>query len=339
MDAYKEKLAMMRQNLPLKGKTHLVFAEAQADVIFWRTLFEHIVFHHTTKQNIKHFEFTTATRGADGCAEVLKYKHLVEPKFLLCIDSDTRYLLQHNDLFANGNKKDFMFHTYTYNIENHQCIATNLNKKALNYQIEFDFVAFFDSYNKIIEPVFWYWLHSKMNNLEDDLFTISKDKGHLPSVIGILSGAATDLSNNGEKELQKIALQVQEWQDKVIAKFPNIDLTIIQNNLKTQFPNLEKHFYHFLNGHIIYDNVVKQLFEAIKIAYYDKTRKAILKDYQGKQIDDKLAELKNLVANELNYHTLIKNSYETCFARPTEHCELLEKVLGDIRQYFVGNNA
>jgi uncharacterized protein with HEPN domain len=332
IDAYKEKLAMMRQNLPLKGKTHLVFAEAQADIIFWRTLFDHVAF--TEKQTILHFEFTTATRVADGCAEVLKYKHLVEPKFLLCIDSDTRYLLQHNDLFANGNKKDFMFHTYTYNIENHQCIATNLNKKALNYQIEFDFVAFFDSYNKIIEPVFWYWLYSELHNLNDYLFT----NDGLKSVIGILSGAATDLSKNGENELQKIATQVQEWQDKVIAKFPNIDLEITKNHVKTQFPNLEKHFYHFLNGHIIYDNVVKQLFEAIKTAYYNKARKAILKDYQGQQKDNKLAELKNLVANELNYHALIKNSYETCFARPTEHCELLEKVLGDIRQYFVGNN-
>lgn len=333
IDAYKEKLAMMRQNLPLKGKTHLVFVEAQADIIFWRTLFDHVAF--TEKQTIQHFEFTTATRGADGCVEVLKYKHLVEPKFLLCIDSDTRYLLQHNDLFANGNKKDFMFHTYTYNIENHQCIATNLNKKALNYQIEFDFVAFFDSYNKIIEPVFWYWLYSELHNLNDYLFT----NDGLKSVIGILSGAATDLSKNGENELQKIATQVQKWIKEVIIKFPNIDLEITKNYVKTQFPNLEKHFYHFLNGHIIYENVVKQLFEAIKIVYYDKTRKAILRDYQGKQIDDKLTELKNLVANELNYHALIKNSYETCFARPTEHCELLEKVLGDIRQYFVGNNA
>jgi uncharacterized protein with HEPN domain len=244
-------------------------------------------------------------------------------------------LLQHNDLFANGNKKDFMFHTYTYNIENHQCIATNLNKQVVKYQVEFDFVTFFDNYNKIVEPVFWYWLYSELHNLNDYLFT----NDGLKSVIEVLSGAATDLSKNGENELQKIALQVQEWQQKVITKFPNIDLEITKNYVKTQFPNLEKHFYHFLNGHIIYDNVVKQLFEAIKTAYYDKTRKAILRDYQGKQIEDKLAELKNLVANELNYHALIKNSYETCFARPTEHCELLEKVLGDIRQYFVGNNA
>ncbi len=333
-DEYQKKIELMLDNLVLEGKTHLVFVEAQADIIFWRTLFDHAAFNHTPQRNVKHFEFTTATRGVDGCAEVLKYKHLINLNFLLCIDSDTHYLLQNPDLFENGKKKDFIFHTYTYNIENHQCIPTNLNQKALNFQVEFDFVAFFEEYNKIIEPVFWYWLHSKLHNLNDNLFTISKD-GHLKS-IGILSGAATDLSNNGSNELKKIATQVQEWQEKVITKFPNIDLATTKNYVETQFPNLEKHFYHFLNGHIIYDNVVKQLFEAIKAVYFQREEQAIRTNYVGQQINDKLKELRKRLEEELNYHALIKNSYETCFIRPTEHCELLEKVLEDIKVYFKG---
>lgn len=146
----------------LRGQSHrrkiVAYVESYDDVFFWRALLSDI---ETDKV---YFEVmlpsrTTLQKGKKP-ALLSALNHGLGPNLIACVDADYDYLLNGNgktsELIVNN---DFIFHTYTYAIENYQCYAPSLHGVCVMSTLNddhtvFDFESFLETYSQIVFPLF-----------------------------------------------------------------------------------------------------------------------------------------------------------------------------------------
>ena len=150
--------AMQRLRGHSKRRKVVAYVESYDDIFFWRSLLSEL----ETEQ--MYFEVmlpsrTTLQKGKktallEGLAKGLGRDMIV------CVDADYDYLLQgctRSSQEVCGNP--YVFHTYTYAIENYQCYAPSLHGVCVMATLNddhslIDFESFMAEYSSIIHPLF-----------------------------------------------------------------------------------------------------------------------------------------------------------------------------------------
>lgn len=100
-----------------------ILLEDETDFAFWNSIF--------AKYKPKNIKLVSDYGGKIRGKQHLINTHLhhkLDKNFILCIDSDYDYL-QNNSMFDNN----FLFHIYTYAVENHKICPTNLNNLCADF--------------------------------------------------------------------------------------------------------------------------------------------------------------------------------------------------------------
>ena len=239
----KEALFFKASLLRLK-KDVAVRVESPADIDFWAGIFQLALPHLQPEffpQAIQHPSVGTA-----GKTCVLLLKEFADKELVLCVDSDSDYLLEKPIL-----NTPFIFHTYVDSIENYWSFANGLSevvKKATKTaDINFDFNDFFETYSKIIYPYLICSLFS--SKLNDNLLT-RQELGKNSGFIKIKNGK-TDLTTLKRKLAQQFAAFNNQFKLNPIFKPFKERLTTLGLD--------EKNAYLFVRGHDILDRVAVPL--------------------------------------------------------------------------------
>ena len=175
---------------------------------------------------------------------------------IACVDSDYDFLLQGATSTSRKiNRNKFIFQTYTYAIENHQCFAESLHQvcvqATLNDRIMIDFKAFMEELSEIIYPLFlwnvWFYRQHDTNTFPMNAFN-----------------ACTRLRNvnlhHPERSLEGVEKEVHNKLRELERHFP----THIEDvkNLSTELEKLgliPVTTYLYIQGHHLMDNIVMKL--------------------------------------------------------------------------------
>ena len=302
-----------------KGQTIEVFVENEADVPFWKDIFNRFgqpniqtKIHPASKDSLAHGKQTVLKNAA---GEFL----------LLCVDSDCDYLFDGATEQSKQIKQNpFIFQTYAYAIENYQCIAENLQQVVLEATLcdeeLFDFVGFMERFSEIVYELWVYTSYyerqaqqSGSNSLE-----ITLDAINLSNQI--------DIVNSGENELLNLEKRVAEQ----LKSLPEID-SVTLNNFKQQLEQLglkPNNTYLFIQGHLLYNRIVKKLLE--RVCHFLKSEKR--QEYQASVASDSQKKQK---CNEYHNHTSLRN-FETILLTHKNYisCFLIQKIQADVHKYF-----
>ena len=136
--------------------------EGLDDVCFWEDIFRKFAPNLKINFNI----YSRDNHLKNGKQEVLKRIEQTSHKVILCVDSDSDYLLKNEPVYDHP----FIFQTYTYAIENYKIFPYNLNiiakKCSLPDNPNFCFIQFFVEYSRIIYNVFLYWIYFEKERYE-----------------------------------------------------------------------------------------------------------------------------------------------------------------------------
>lgn len=307
------------------------FVEGFEDEIFWEYVFSK--FAPSLKINFE--SHSRDNEFKSGVQEVLKEKDKTGKNLILCIDSDFRYLLQDKEI----NENPSIFQTYTYSIENHKCAPHNLNriiKTATLMQGDFDFVKFLEKYSQTIYRLFLYILYfekkkyEKIQNKEwisGDEFAVNEKR--LREVLGIPSLEVT-IENNAQAPIEMLEKRVVALENEIKAKYGEIDLEIsqIEDYLKDNFQINKSEIFWYVNGHIIYNNVVELLLRKIISAHKRQQRQRYESMAQTEIVKTKHRQYKNYT-KEIKWETLLATNHLQCLAFDNA-CPLMAKIKADI---------
>ena len=222
-----------------------VHVEDKDDIVFWNLIFQHYL------PDMK-FHFISGSRNeygnkTSGVTQCLKYFGYLSKDFIICIDSDYRYLLREKEY----SPKNFVLQTYTYSFENHHCFAKALNEACeRTVKLEnniFNFELYLKRYSNIIYELFiWhlyfltanerYFSKSEFNEYLTPRAIINNNNflGHIDHVLG-------DLEEKVNKKLKSFK-----------NRFPKADMSIAIQRFAELGIN-KNNVYFFVRGHNIYD--------------------------------------------------------------------------------------
>jgi len=291
------------------------------DRLFWQDVIEH--FRPDIKLN---FSAANTENKAEGVEEILKFLAF-EPEFyaqnpvIFCIDSDFRYVSQDT---LTQNKK-YIFQTYSYAIENHKCIPQNLNRLIRIFDTKFDFCVFLKNYSETIYLVLLYWIDCLRKNKEEQA-----SETVLKPLLSVRPSNKVNLANHAQEDIDILRNMVENWKE-------NLPDTIDFQNLDSYVRNLgikPEDSFLYINGHILYDNVITQLLEKMKEAARNKYTSELPSQTpkERKQKGEKVNQINKLFEKEWNYKTLLNINYRDCLH--SNHCFLIERIGVDIKTYF-----
>ena len=318
----KEIAERMEADAFLKNCDISVLVEDWKDEIFWQAVI---------KKQFPHYKIDFPYSEAKGSDAVLKYKDFVNKKLIICIDSDNKYLYTENhDLFKN-----YIFHTYVYNIENFQCNPNSLKQicKEIVLLDNFDFQNFLKKLSETISPILYFWLYIYETSYKEGKEILSAKK--IRKVLKLKS-EEIDITNIEEtfiklKENIEILLNelktTMDWYDSAVEyNIPDIKEKLSKQNI------LIDEIYLFFNGHIIFENIITPLLNSVitklkqdKISEIKET----LKNAKGKVLEENLKQFENItnkdVATKLsdNFNYAINN---------LENNEWMTKIFNDFRR-------
>lgn len=260
-------------------------------------------------------------------------------KVRFCIDADYDILIK-NALFAN---KNHILHTEGYSIESHYLLPEALNYLARHSfnKSNFDFQVFFDEYSKIIFDVFCYALYFAKQQYNGEVngqqlpvppkMKMTADK--LKQVIGFIEAdKLINIKDNGKAGLENLSQRVQELINTLQINYPAIAIADIKQDLKSNFQFSIAKTYLYINGHIVFENIVKYLFESFKdeAIKFDLAKLKIEFKTEPDQITQEQRE-KQKYYDELL--TQLKFTYKDVWSLGFKH-EILEKVGKNIKVTF-----
>ena len=154
---------------PKKAKHRIVaYVESYDDISFWRSVFSDF------EDDTCYFEVMLPSNKSlnKGKKSVLMNQlgSRLGQNMVACVDSDYDYLLQGvTSTSRQINESRYVFQTYAYAIENHQCYAESLHEictmATLNDRKLIDLVGFMTMYSQIAYPLFIWsvWFYRKRN--------------------------------------------------------------------------------------------------------------------------------------------------------------------------------
>ena len=226
----------------IEGKKH--------DELFWSTVFQIALPHLKPEFYPQCFQFPSF--GTTGKSCVLLLKEFADKELVLCIDSDSDYLLEKPIL-----ETSFVFHTYVDSIENYWCYAVGFSdmlKKITNTDgVIYDFNNFFEIYSKTIYPYLLCSLFS--TKLKDNLLPrhLLGDNAGYNSTVGFRI-----FEQNFKQQFSHL---IRKY--KADASFKAFTKRLTELGLT------KKNAYLFVRGHDILDRVALPLINHIANSQYD----------------------------------------------------------------------
>lgn len=304
-----------------KGQIIEIHVENETDVPFWKDIFNRFgqpniqtKIHPASKDSLARGK-QTVLKHAAGAGEFL----------LLCVDSDCDYLFDGATEQSKQIKQNpFIFQTYAYAIENYQCIAENLQQVVLEATLSdeelFDFVGFMERFSEIVYELWVYTCYYERQAQQSGSSSLQKRWK------AIKLSNKINIVNSGENELLDLEKRVAEQ----LKSLPEIDAVTL-NNFKQQLEQLglkPNNTYLFINGHCLYNQIVKRLLN--RMCHVRQSKKH--QEYQASVASDSQKEQKR---NEYHNQTDLRN-LETILLTHKNYisCFLIQKIQADVQKYF-----
>ena len=240
---------------PKKARNRIVaYVESYDDVAFWRSIFADF-----EDENF-YFEVMLPSNKSlcKGKKSVLMNKlgSRLGQNMVACVDSDYDYLLQGvTSTSRQINESRYVFQTYAYAIENHQCYAESLHEvctmATLNDRKLVDFVGFMTLYSQIAYPLFiwsvWFYRQRNLNefSLMDFCAYVRLDKVSVRQPEECLIAMDKRVKNK-LRELEKRHPQALEEIEAMKAEFTYLGVT-------------PENTYMFIQGHHIMESVTMKI--------------------------------------------------------------------------------
>jgi hypothetical protein len=227
----------------LLGHSFCAIVEAETDMQFWERIFIYL--------NLSpHFIYSSknpAGNETTGVAQCLKFKAYACLRFVICIDSDYRYLMREEGISPDK----FIFQTYTYSIENHYCHHTRFNsvcKTLCSIDNEmFDFHRFSEQYSRsLFSLLLWhiYSVRHQLTYLTKSAFLqiISESHKGIPNC---------DVEHNAQMIINKLDKSCRDQIHILETKYPGIDLSTIESDLSV-LGITEQNTLLYVRGHNVF---------------------------------------------------------------------------------------
>jgi len=312
------------------------YVEGLEDVHFWKDVFDSFA----PELNIVFYPYSRENHFKSGKQTILTEHNIKNAgaSLILCVDSDLEYLLKNEPLFSHP----YIFHTYTYSIENYkifpQALARIVDKSSYPDASlrRFSFVNFIKDYSKVTYPLLRYILYFEKRKLEqmarkqDDVVSeplISENE--LKSVFCIKSNEIV-LADNANDVITGLKNRVSLMIDKIKKKYPYIDLSQIDSTL-SELNVKEEETYWYLNGHIMYDCVAKIIMGKVISDYRKEKREWFNLQEKTEILKAKQNEYKNRIKN-MDWKTLMNDGYMYCLIS-LKRCPPIQKIKQDVEQF------
>ncbi len=238
-------------------RTVVVYVEGYEDIAFWRRIFDGY------ESDTLKFEINVPARGdlAKGKKVVLQMADKAGDYLLLCVDSDFDYIFgDRTEQSRRINANHYVFQTFTYSIENYLCYPPSLHSVCVqatkNDKDIFDFVGFMEEYSRTVYPLFlWYAYSAWHKNI--NFFTLIDFRNSVR--INYL-----DMDSNGEGTIAWLKRQV----DKRLATLRHRhhkeadSMAEFERHIR-QFGVAPEHTHLYMQGHVLMDNVVLIVLQAV----------------------------------------------------------------------------
>lgn len=335
-----------------------IYVENEDDVPFWKHIFNQ--FNIPTSITPSAYEPTKSNLNR-GKTNVLNFSDQTNNYFLLCVDSDYDYLFDGATVLSQSIKENpYIFQTYTYSIENYKCFAQSLHQVVLDATLNdndiFDFVGFMEKYSEIVYELFIYsFFYEKQNQIEnqshqteyqnkkqilneDDLKKWQSD--NLPQhkfpikdfCNTIRVETKIKIQNEDEIELNSIERKISNKIDS-LEKIDDTLLESVKNELRLLGLN-SNNTYLFVQGHTIYDNVVKMFINQVA----DYLKKEKIKEFKELAKHNEDAERKRneyIKMTTKDSEDRMTNTEKILFTHKNyENCFLMQKIKQDIEKYL-----
>ena len=239
------RFAMDSKMLRCRASVHV---ENKDDIIFW----EHIL-HKLSPKDKFHFisgsrnEYGNETSGVTQCLKYFKY---LSPSFIICVDSDYRYLTG----AKKYNAKNYVLQTYTYSFENHHCFADGLEEfccRLTNIRsCPFNFNLFWKRYSNAIYKLFIWHLYFLAHDMDD--FTQCEFNEYLNIVS---QGNRHELIRKPEIFLDDLHKRADSRVKEFHGRNPHIDIDKFRMKIEALGVN-PNNVYLYVRGHNVYDLTV-----------------------------------------------------------------------------------
>lgn len=244
---------------PKSSKQKIVaYVESYADVFFWRTVFDEF------ENEERYFEVMLPSQNSLGKGKKLalmnRLGHQLGDYMIACVDADYDYLMQGRTSMSKMiNEHPYVFHTYTYAIENYFCYAASLHRvcvmATLNDRQIVDFEGFLSEYSVIVWPLFVWsvWMYRNGRYRE---FTLTDFGNHVNfSDINVYHPEQT-LEMVRRKVNRKIAW-LQRHYPQAKKDYVGLKEELITLGLTPETT------YLYIQGHTLFDNVISPLLEPV----------------------------------------------------------------------------
>lgn len=243
-----------------KSRRRIVaYVESYDDIAFWRSLLEQY------EDETRYFQvMLPSSRSLTKGKKIVLTNTVKADNFgeslIACVDSDYDYLLQGaNPTSKVINSSKYVFHTYTYAIENYFCFAEGLHEvcveATLNDKSIFDFEAYLVEFSQLIYPLFlwtiWFYGHADTNS-----FTMSQ----FNSLTRVYSFRVNEPERSLERIKQKVTRKLEELERNFPELVPKVES--LGEELKP-LGLMPTNTYLFIQGHHLFEQVVIKLLRPV----------------------------------------------------------------------------
>lgn len=308
-------------------KKIVVYVEGYDDILFWKDLLSDV------ETEEYRFEVMLPSRNSlqkgKKSALMNALGQGLGQYMIACVDADYDYLMQGaTEMSAMVCRNPYVFHTYTYAIENFQCYAPALHNvcvmATLNDHEVFDFESFMTAYSKLIFPLFVWsiWCYRE------------KKSDHFTMVDLCQTIAIPDINlQNPENALQRIAHRVNVKMSWLQRRFPEAkgSYQTLRDEL-IQLGVTPETTYLYVRGHDIFDKVVTPILDEVC---------TVLRREREREIR-RLANHNTQCMNELSGYQHSSASPEEMLRKHTgfHNAALYRRIQQDIRDFLehIGEN-
>ena len=218
-----------------------IYLEGEDDVFFWKPVLAYALPNFKVEFYFNsNLEATENVENRSGSGECSKFFQYTDQQFIVCIDSDYKYLLEKHTF----NHNNFVFQTYTYSIENHYCQVFNLENIATQLSGSFNFDTFITAYSILIYELFIFSVLSLKK--EDGIFSLKQFEMLLKI------NHPVDLTNDGSNELNRLTPIVNAKVAELENQYDPQEITNLKQSLNLKGVTRET-TYLFIKGHSLID--------------------------------------------------------------------------------------
>jgi hypothetical protein len=309
---------------PKKSRKRIVaYVESYDDIFFWRTLLSEFENEEYYFQVMLPSSDTLAKGKRTAINNILG--NSLGGHMIACVDSDYDYLMQGaSNISRRILQSPYIFHTYTYAIENYQCYAESLHQvcvmATLNDRPVVDFVDYLHRYSQIAYPLFLWSIWFYRNHVLNKFSLLDFCEVVKPEHIN-LQHPESSLQRMQRKVEQKVRFFEHTYAEHVE------EVSRLRKGLEPLGVTPET-TYLFIQGHHLMDNVVMKLLGPAC---------AVLRREREQEIK-MLAMHDTQFQNELTSYQHSQASPEFMLKKNTGYKEapLYQRIRKDLKKYMEG---